>query len=152
MRLRIETELCVKERALRRLSVATLALFFCMPGTAALGAASGDIVPLTSYNAALAGYVLRMILALALLGGAGWAAAKFLPRRFRGASKSPLRLLAALGVGRDVVYILQAGPDVIALFVGKTGSTLLGKWSVDEWEDYEASSGEGARSEIEGGE
>ncbi|MDR3321436.1 MAG: hypothetical protein LBS93_03230, partial [Synergistaceae bacterium] len=104
MRLRKRTGLCVKKWALRRVSVATLALFFCMRGVP-LFAASADVVPLSAYNEALAGYVIRMLLALALLGAAGWAAVKFLPRRFRPASQNPLRVLSVLGVGRDAVYV-----------------------------------------------
>jgi hypothetical protein len=93
------------------------------------------------YGEALAGYMTRVILALLLLGAAGYAAAKFLPKRFRSGAGGDLRMLGAINLGRDMVYLLQAGPDVIALFVGKNGATLLGRWGLEEWGDYEASSG-----------
>jgi hypothetical protein len=154
LRPRKRTGLCVTKWALRRVSVATLALFFCMRA-APLFAVSADVVPLLPYNEALTGYVVRMLLALALLGAAGWAAVKFLPKRFGAISKNPLRVMSVLGVGRDAVYILQTGPDVVAFFVGKNGPLLLGRWSMDEWADYEASfeaDEADARSKNDGGE
>jgi hypothetical protein len=125
--------------------VVALALFFYFCGVSSLCAASDDIVPqILGYDETLAGYMMRMVIALVLLGVTGFAAAKFLPRFFRAGSSGKLRLLGALNLGRGAVYILQIGPEVIALFVGKNGSTLLGRWSLDEWEDFEASFSEGA--------
>jgi hypothetical protein len=139
------TSFFAKMRASRLSSIVALALFFYTRGMSAIYAASEDIAPqVLGYDETLAGYMTRMVTALVLIGAIGFAAAKFLPRFFRVGSPSKLRLLGALNLGRDAVYILQTGPEVIALFVGKNSSTLLGKWSLDEWEDFEASSGESA--------
>ena len=126
---------------MRRFSAAASALFFYIILPRALFAASEDVIaPMPDYTDALAGYITRIILALLLLGAAGWAAAKFLPKHFKSGARGDLRMLGAINLGRDMVYLLQAGPDVIALFVGKNGATLLGRWGVEEWGDYEASS------------
>jgi hypothetical protein len=143
------TRLFVRRWALRLISGAALALIFFMLGSSLLYAASEDVVPsMSSYNDTLTGYMTRMILAVVLLGAVGYATAKFLPKFFRTGPPGCLRVLSALNLGRDMVYILQTGPDVIALFVGKSGSTLLGRWSLDEWEDYEAARDEKAYDDL----
>jgi hypothetical protein len=140
---------CVDVRALRRFSTAASALFFYILLPRALFAMSGDAVqPMSDYGGALAGYMTRMLLALLLLAAAGYAAAKFLPKRFRSGARGDLRMLGAINLGRDMVYLLQAGPNVIALFVGKNGATLLCRWGLDEWGDYEAVSGGGPHGDL----
>jgi hypothetical protein len=136
---RITRQLMTK-RALRLIVVAALALFFCIYAGCSLCVASEDAAPrIPSLDGSLMGYIGRMALALLLLGAAGYGAAKFLPGFFKGGGPQRPRVIGALSLGRDVVYILQTGPDVVAFFVGKGGSLLLGRWSLDEWEDYEAS-------------
>jgi hypothetical protein len=134
------TRQLVGKRALRLISVLALALFFCVcAGSAILPAGDGGSLPPPGLGDTLAGYVVKMSLALLLFGVAGYAAAKFLPRFFKAGSPGRLRVISALSLGRDAVYIFQTGPDVVALFVSRGGATLLGKWRLDEWEDYEAS-------------
>jgi flagellar biogenesis protein FliO len=139
------TRLLVRKRALRLISVAALALFFYICAAGPICAASGDVVPQPSLGAALSGYIERMLLALAFFAAAAFAAAKFLPRFFKKGGAGRLRMIGAMSLGRDAVYIIQTGPDVVALFVGKSGSVVLGRWRLDEWEDYEASLEESAR-------
>ena len=91
------------------------------------------------YDVTLSGYVTRMVLALLLFGAAGYFAVKYLPSRFRLGAAGKLRLLGALNVGRDMIYVVQTGPRVVALFVGKATSSVIGSWSAEEWEAYEAS-------------
>jgi hypothetical protein len=135
-----------KEQALGLIMKAALTLFFCICRSAPIFAAGEDLLqPVPGYDDTLAGYMTRMLLALALLGGVGYAAAKFLPKRFMSASHGSLRVMGTIALGRDMVYILRTGPEVIALFVGKNAPMLLGRWRLDEWEDYEASSCEAKR-------
>ncbi|MDR1514105.1 MAG: flagellar biosynthetic protein FliO [Synergistaceae bacterium] len=138
----------MRKRALRLIGMAALALFFCICAECPIYAASQaseDVVPqIQSLDSSLTGYIGRMLLALALFGAVGYGAAKFLPRFFKSGGAGRMRVIGALSLGRDAVYILQVGPDVVALFVGKGGSVLLGKWSLDEWEDYDASLSPGA--------
>ena len=111
---------------------ASLALVLCMLAPSLLWAATRD------FDVSLTAYIVKMFLSLALLGAAGYAAVKFLPGKFRVGAQGRLKLMGALNLGRDVVYLLQVGPDVIALLTGKTGSIVLGRWSAEEWDDYEA--------------
>ncbi|MDR1020887.1 MAG: hypothetical protein LBL73_09020 [Synergistaceae bacterium] len=124
---------------MRLILVLALALFFCVCASSVTLAAGDVLPPPPGLGDTLAGYVVKMSLALLLFGVAGYAAAKFLPRFFKAGSPGRLRVISALSLGRDAVYIFQTGPDVVALFVGRGGATLLGKWRLDEWEDYEAS-------------
>ncbi|MDR3278971.1 MAG: hypothetical protein LBT23_00505 [Synergistaceae bacterium] len=109
-----------------------LALFFLTAADSSALAASYD------YDNALTGYITRMILALMLLGAAGYAAVKYLPGKFGITGRGHLKLIGSMSLGRDMVYIVRTGPHVVAFYSGKTGSSVLGKWSLDEWNDYEA--------------
>ena len=126
-------KLPVKGRALGLLSSAVLTLSFCLFIVVSCAAASD------SSEVDLYGYITRMILALLLLSAAGYAAVKYIPGRFRTAAQGKLRMIGALQLGRDAVYIIQTGPEVVALFAGRSGSFVVGRWSMEEWEDYEAS-------------
>ena len=135
---KLMSSLC--ERALGCLFTAGLALVLCISTPSLLWADTRD------FDTTLTGYITRMFLALFILGAVGYAAIKFLPGKFRVGAQGRLKLVGALNLGRDVVYLVRVGPDVIALFAGKTGSTVLGRWSAEEWDDYEAALPEGTRN------
>jgi membrane protein implicated in regulation of membrane protease activity len=118
-------------RALGLFLEGALALFFLVCPGAAL-AASGEL------DAMLSGYVVRMILALIILGLLGYAAARFLPGRFSPSSRGHLKILGAVSLGRDMLYVVRTGPDVVAFFSGRGGAEVLGRWSAEEWDDYAA--------------
>jgi hypothetical protein len=82
-----------------------------------------------------------------ILAVAGYAAVRFVPGRFRMGAQGRLRTLGALNLGRDMVYIVQTGPEVVALLVGRAGSVVIGRWSAEEWEDYSAASASPKSSE-----
>ena len=42
---------------------------------------------------------------------------------------------------RDIFLVVRCGPDVIAFTVGPHGSSLLGRWSYDEWTKSQAETG-----------
>jgi len=44
-------------------------------------------------------------------------------------AKGAVGLLASLSLGRDVIFIVRCGPDVIALLSGK----VIGRWRYEEW-------------------
>ena len=115
-----------------RCLLATSALVLC------LLAPSLALADARDFDATLTGYAVKMFLALFFLGAAGFAAVRFLPGKYRAGGKGRLKLLGALNLGRDVVYLVRIGPDVIALVSGKTGSSVVGRWSAEEWDDYEA--------------
>lgn len=127
-----DKDLFMRGRALGRLFRASLALVLCVLTPSLLWAATND------FDTTLSGYVARMLVALFLLGAAGWAAVKFLPGKFRSGAQGRLKLIGALNLGRDVIYLVRIGPDVVAIYTGKTGSTVLGRWSAEDWDDFEA--------------
>ena len=96
----------------------------------------------SEFDAAFSGYVTRMLLALAVLGLAGYAAVRFLPGRFSAGARGNIKILGMLNVGRDMVFIVRTGPEVVSFVSGRAGVTVLGRWSLEEWDDYEASADE----------
>jgi hypothetical protein len=119
--------------ALRLLPRAALTLFF-LTFTDAAGAAEAG------FDEAFFGYVTRMLTALLIMGVIGYLAVKYLPGRLGSGSRGHMRVISALSLGRDMVYIVKTGPDVIAFWAGRNGSAVLGRWSLEEWENYEAAS------------
>ncbi|MDR1509952.1 MAG: hypothetical protein LBS53_09970 [Synergistaceae bacterium] len=114
--------------------LAALTLFFLTLTETARAAPAG-------FDDAFSGYVTRMILALLIMGAIGYLAVKYLPGRLGSVSRGHIRVISALNLGRDAVYIVKTGPDVIAFWVGRNSSAVLGRWSLEEWENYEAASG-----------
>jgi hypothetical protein len=106
-----------------------LTLFFSTPIAGVAFASVEDV------DVSLAGYVTRMVLALALLCACGYLAVRYVPGRFKANSGGRLKLIGALNLGRDMVYIIRAGPDVIAVLSCKNGVMVIGRWSGEEWED-----------------
>ena len=94
----------------------------------------------TGFDDAFSGYVTRMLLALLIMGAVGYLAVKYLPGRLGSVSRGHIRVISALNLGRDMMYIVKTGPDVIAFWAGRNGSAVLGRWSLEEWENYEAAS------------
>ncbi|MDR1916552.1 MAG: hypothetical protein LBQ58_08270 [Synergistaceae bacterium] len=89
------------------------------------------------FDVSLTEYVAKMAIALVFFIVAGYALARYLPGRFGMKAGRKLQLIAALALGRDMIYIVRTGPTVVALFVGKSSSTVIGSWSSEEWDDYE---------------
>ena len=89
----------------------------------------------------LSGYAARVVVYLALLGVVGYVAVKFLPGRFSAGGRGHIRILGMLNVGREVIYIVKTGPEVVAYASGRAGIAVLGRWNLEEWDDYEAAAG-----------
>jgi hypothetical protein len=110
-----------------------LTLFFLTFAEAAGAETSG-------FDDAFSGYVTRMLLALLIMGAVGYLAVKYLPGRLASVSRGHIRVISALNLGRDMMYIVKTGPEVVAIWVGRNSSAVLGRWSLEEWENYEAAS------------
>ena len=117
--------------ALRLFLKAALTLFFLLRAEAAM-AASAEL------DAAFGVFVTRIVLGIAILGGLGYAAVKFLPGRLMGGARGHIKIIGAVSVGRDMIYIVKTGPDVVAFLSGRAGATVLGRWDAEKWDDYEA--------------
>ena len=92
----------------------------------------------SEYDMEISRYITRMVLAVVLLGLLGYGLVKFLPGRFAAGARGHIKVLGMMSVGRDAVFILRTGPDVVAFVSGRAGVTILGRWSLEEWDDYEA--------------
>ncbi len=93
---------------------------------AAAFASSGEAPSLTSY-------LVKVGLSIALLALAGYSMVFFSGRRASFRPKGTLGLLASLSLGRDVLFIVRCGPDVLALLSGKNGARVIGRWRYEEW-------------------
>jgi hypothetical protein len=109
---------------------ATLFFWAAAAGPSAAAEAAEDL------TGAMTEYVTKMILALLLLCAAGYAAVKYLPGRLGGRGARHLKVISAVSLGREMVYIVKTGPEIVALFSGKAGAVVLGRWSLEEWDDY----------------
>lgn len=109
-----------------------LTLFFL-----ALGITAASAEP-NNFDSTLASYVSKMLLSLLILAIFGFFAVKYLPGKLKVGAQGRLKLVGSLALGRDVVYLVQTGPEIIAIFVSRTNSTVMGRWTLEEWDDFEA--------------
>jgi hypothetical protein len=121
----------MSKRALGLILAGISALFF-LEGTAGAAETYGN------FDAEFSGYVARIVLALLLLGVLAYFALKFLPGRLGQTSRGHIKIIGAVNLGRDMLYISRLGPEVVAFLNGRAGSVVLGRWSAEEWDDYEA--------------
>lgn len=77
--------------------------------------------------------MLRIGLSLALLALAGYGAVLYTRRRMPGRTSGNLKVLASLPLGRDVLFLVRCGPDVLAIATGSTGPRVIGRWKYEEW-------------------
>lgn len=89
------------------------------------------------FDTTLASYFSKMLISLLLLVVFGFFAVKHLPGKFKAGAQGRLKLMGSLVLGRDVVYLVQTGPEVVAIFVSKASSTVVGRWNLEEWDDFE---------------
>lgn len=86
----------------------------------------------------ISGYVAKMAISLVVLVLFGLLALKILPGKLRMGAQGRMKTMGVLPLGRDVLYLVQVGPDVVSIFVTRAGrSEVVGKWSGDEWSEYE---------------
>jgi hypothetical protein len=114
------------------LILAEISALFFLEGAASAANAPGD------FNAAFSGFAARMAVALLLLGLLAYFMFKFLPGRLGLTPRGHIRVISAVNLGRDTMYVVRLGPEVVAFLCGRAGSVVLGRWSAEEWEDYEA--------------
>lgn len=86
-------------------------------------------------------YTIKISLALLLLWGGSWAFLRWGPSFpksgvSRGVSEE-IVLFSWRMLGRGKVYLFGCGPDVIALWVSRKESVLLGRWSREEWAKWQ---------------
>ena len=87
-----------------------------------------------SSSISLSAYLGKAVLALIVLAVSGWLflyAAKRKGWIQKGSDK--LYVISSLSLGRDVFFVLRCGPEVIAVVAGPSGSRLMGRWSLEDW-------------------
>lgn len=77
--------------------------------------------------------MLRIFLSLALLALAGYGAVLYTRRKMPGRTSENLKVLASLPLGRDVLFLVRCGPDVLAIATGSAGARVIGRWKYEEW-------------------
>lgn len=82
-------------------------------------------------------YAAKMAIAIIILLFLGYIAIKYLPSRLRVSADGRLKLLGAMSLGRDAIYVVRTGPSVVALLVSRNGSSVIGTWSAEEWDPEE---------------
>lgn len=121
-----------------RLNMRKRAFVLILAGISALFFLAEAAEAAEDFDAAFSGYVARVVIALLLLGVLAYFALKFLPGRFGAMSRGHIKIICAANLGRDMMYIARLGPEVVAFLCGRFGSVVLGRWSAEEWDDYEA--------------
>jgi hypothetical protein len=122
----------MRKRAVGLILTGISALFFLV------GTAETADFNAADLNDVFLGYVTKIILALLLLGALAYFALKFLPGRLGAMSRGHIKIIGAVNMGRDMMYIVRLGPEVVAFLSGRSASIVLGRWSAEEWDDYEA--------------
>lgn len=92
---------------------------------------------LASASSDMGSYGLRLTLGALLLcalffGLSRLSRAPWFRRRFPLSGRC--RLLGTLPLGRDALYIVRCGPEVIAVVSGRGGATVIGRWDRALWE------------------
>ncbi|MDK2958177.1 MAG: hypothetical protein PWP47_221, partial [Synergistaceae bacterium] len=104
------------------------AAFFLIPSAAEASSAESP---------SLTGYMIRIGLSLAILALAGYGAVRYSRRAAPLKAKGAVSMLASLPLGKDVLFIVRLGPDVVALASGGAGTRVIGRWRYEDWKQYE---------------
>jgi hypothetical protein len=78
-------------------------------------------------------YFIRVMLALCLLVGISYILIRYIRPSIAVRESHNVKVIAALRLGREMLYIIQCGPDVIALLSGGNNSKVVGKWRKEDW-------------------
>ena len=82
----------------------------------------------------LTGYLFRVVTALAVLSLCAFFLTRNARRGARGKrGNAAVGLLASLPLGKDVLFVVRCGPDVLAFTLGGSGACLMGRWKHEEW-------------------
>lgn len=87
--------------------------------------------------------MIRAVVALILMSAFAFVLVKFTKRKNLNAKDSRnVEIITSLRLSaRDIFLVVRCGPDVIAFTVGPHGSSLMGRWSYDEWTKSQAETG-----------
>lgn len=92
--------------------------------------ASGEAPSLTAY-------MIKIGLSVALFAIAGYGVVLWSRRTAPLMAKGTVKVLTSLPLGKDVLFVVRCGPDVIVLTSGGTGTRVIGRWRYEDWIKYE---------------
>jgi len=87
-----------------------------------------------SGSISLAAYIGKAVFALIVLATSGWVFLYVAKRKGwvqKGSDK--LYVISSLSLGRDVFFVLRCGPEVIAVVTGSSGTVMMGRWNLKDW-------------------
>lgn len=108
---------------------------FCAAAALLLIPAAAEASPAESPS--LTGYMIRIGLSLAILALAGYGMILYSRRTAPLKAKGAVSVLASLPLGKDVLFIVRLGPDVVALASGGAGTRVIGRWRYEDWKQFE---------------
>ena len=82
-------------------------------------------------------FLLRAILALAIMGVGMFFFVRHAKRKGWITQNAHVEVIASLPIGKDVFFVLRCGPEVFALASGQAGTCLIGRWKYEEWLEWE---------------
>lgn len=86
----------------------------------------------TGVYSPVAVYLVKVSLAILFLGVSAFFFLRWSPLKNR-VLRHDGSIITSLPVGRDVIYIVRCGPEVLVLLNGRSGSSLLRSYSLEEW-------------------
>ncbi|MCL2146259.1 MAG: hypothetical protein FWH52_00505 [Synergistaceae bacterium] len=96
-----------------------------------------------SGSLSIGAYLGKVILALVVLAFSGWLFLLVSKRKgWIQKGSENLYIISSLSLGRDVFFVLRCGPEVIAIVSGPSGTRLMGRWTLKEWNTSEKESKE----------
>ena len=87
-----------------------------------------------SSSISLSAYLSKVIIALVIMAVLCWLFLFISKRKGwlqKGSDK--LHIISSLSLGRDVFFVLRCGPEVIAIVSGHSGTRLMGRWKLEDW-------------------
>lgn len=108
---------------------------FCAAVFLVLLPAAAEAFPADSPS--LVGYMIRIGLSLAILALAGYGMVLYSRRTAPLKAKGAANIMASLPLGKDVLFIVRLGPDVVALASGGAGTRVIGRWRYEDWKQFE---------------
>lgn len=78
-------------------------------------------------------YMLRVGVALVVFALVAYLVVRFSGRNGRAFPGKQLALIERLPLGRETVYAVRCGPDIVVFVSGAGGARLLGKWPEERW-------------------
>jgi len=91
-----------------------------------------------SDSLSIGAYLSKVVLALVVLAISGWLLLYISKRKGwiqKGSDK--LYIISSLSLGREIFFVIRCGPEIIAIVSGPSGSRLMGRWAIEEWNDSE---------------